>query len=80
MIWADLCVDGSCVQPTRIIEYVPVQVGKFFVPNYFVVMDIEADTLVPVILRRPFLATAGARIDVKEGLLNLTIGDEEVEF
>ena len=49
-------------------------------PNDFVVMDIEADTLVPVILGKPFLATTGARIDVKEGLLNLTIGDEEVEF
>ena len=73
-------VDGSCVQPTCIIEDVHVQVGKFFVPNDFVVMDVEADTLVLVILRRPFLATSGARIDVKEGLLNLTIGDEEVEF
>ena len=34
--------DGSCVQPTGIIEDVPIQVGKFFVPNDFVVMDIEA--------------------------------------
>ena len=72
--------DGSCVQPTGIIEDVPVQVGKFFVPNDFVMMDIEAEVLVPIILGRPFLATAGARIDVREGLLNLTIGDAEVEF
>ena len=50
--------DGSCVQPTGIIEDIPVQVGKFFVPNDFVVMDIEADVLVPIILGRPFLATA----------------------
>ena len=54
--------------------------GKFLVLNDFVVMDIEADVLVHVFLGRPFLATAGARIDVKEGLHNLTIGDEEVEF
>ena len=72
--------DGSCVQPTCIIKDVSVQVGKFFVPNDFVVMDIEADALVPVILGRPFLATDGARIDVREGLLNLTIGDEKMEF
>ena len=58
--------DGSCVQPTGIIEDVPVQVGKFFVPNDFVVMDIEADVLVPIILGQPFLATAEARNDVKE--------------
>jgi hypothetical protein len=72
--------DGSCVQPTGIMEDVPVQVGKFFIPNDFVVMDIDADVLVPIILGRPFLATAGARIDVQKGVLNLTIGDEEVEF
>ena len=72
--------DGSCVQSTGIIEDVPVQVGKFFVPNDFVVMEIDADVLVPIILGRPFLATAGARIDVREGLLNLMIRDDEVEF
>ena len=71
---------GSCVQPMGIIEDVPIQVGKFFVPNDFVVMDIDADVLVPIILGRPFLATPRARIDVREGLLNLTIGDAEVEF
>ena len=58
--------DGSCVQPTGIIEDVPVQVDKFFVPNDFVVMDIEADVLVPIILGRPFLSIIGARIDVRE--------------
>ena len=72
--------NGSCVQPKGIIEDVLVQVDKFFVPNDFVVMDIDADVLVPIILGRPFLATASARIDVSEGLLNLTIGDVEVEF
>ena len=70
--------DGSCVQPTRIIEDVLVQVSKFFVPNDFVVMDIETDVLVPINLGWPFLANARARIDVREGLLNPTIGDAEV--
>ena len=49
-------------------------------PNDFVVMDIDADVQVPIILGRPFFATVRARIDVKEGLLNLTIGDEDMEF
>ena len=49
-------------------------------PNDFVVLDIEADALVPVILGRPILVTAEAQIDVREGLLNLTIRDEEVDF
>ena len=72
--------DGSCVQPTGIIEDIPVQVGKFFVPNDFMVMDIKADVLVPIILWLSFLATVGASIDLREGLLNLTIGDAKVEF
>ena len=72
--------DGSCAQPTGNLEDIPVQVGKFFVPNDLMVMDINADVQVAIILGRPFLTTAGARIDVKEGLLNLTIGDEEMEF
>ena len=72
--------DGSCVSPTGIIEDVPVQVGKFFVPTDFVVMDIEADHIVPIILGRPFLSTVGLLIDVKEGLLTFTIGEEVVEF
>ena len=54
--------------------------GKLFIANDFVMMDIEVDVQVPIILGRPFLATVGARIDVKEGLLNLIIGDEEIEF
>ena len=68
----------SCVNPTGIIEDVPVQVDMFFVPNDFVVMDIEEGVLVPIILEWPFLATVDTEINVKEGLL--TIGDEEVEF
>ena len=72
--------DGSCVQPTGIIEDVPIQVDKFFLSNDFVVMDIDADVHAPIILGMPFLATAKARIYVREGLLNLTIGDAKVEF
>ena len=73
-------VDGSCVNHTGIIEDVPVQVGKFFVLNDFVVMDIEEDALVPIILGRPFLGTVGTVVDVNEGLLTFTIGEEVVEL
>ena len=72
--------DGSCVTPTGMIEDVPVQVGKFHVLVDFVVMDIEEDIPVPIILGRPFLATAGALINVKEGLLTFTVWEDVVEF
>ena len=39
--------------------------GKFFVLVDFVVLEMEEDAQIPIILSRPFLATAGAIIDVK---------------
>nr|GEX13707.1 hypothetical protein [Tanacetum cinerariifolium] len=44
-----------------------VKVGKFYFPTDFVVLDCIADPRVPLILRRPFLSTAHALIDVYEG-------------
>ncbi|XP_039128895.1 uncharacterized protein LOC120265028 [Dioscorea cayenensis subsp. rotundata] len=46
----------------------------------FVVLEMEEDSQIPIILGRPFLATAGAIIDVKNHKLSLTVGDEKVEF
>jgi hypothetical protein len=72
--------DSSVRLPLGIVEDVPVQVGKFYVPGDFVVMEMEEDKEVPIILGRPFLRTAGALIDVKNGTLTLNIGDEKVHF
>nr|GEX38461.1 reverse transcriptase domain-containing protein [Tanacetum cinerariifolium] len=44
-----------------------VKVGKFYFLTDFVVLDFIADPRVPLILRRPFLCTAHAIIDVHEG-------------
>jgi Aspartyl protease len=63
-----------------IIEDIPVQVGKLFVPGDFIVMKMEEDNQVPIILGRPFLATAGANLDMKNGILSLAITDEKIEF
>ncbi|XP_009618482.2 uncharacterized protein [Nicotiana tomentosiformis] len=59
--------DRSLVMPEGIIEDVLVRVGKFILPADFIVLDYEADEEVPIILGRPFLATGGAIIDVREG-------------
>ena len=53
---------------------------KFFIPCDFVVIETEEDSCIPIIFGRPFLATAGAMIDVKNGKLSLQVGDEKVEF
>ncbi|GJY49661.1 hypothetical protein Tco_0439617 [Tanacetum coccineum] len=46
----------------------------------FVVLEMDKDELVLIILRRPFLATARAVIDIHEGKLSLRVGSETVTF
>ncbi|BFG24972.1 hypothetical protein CerSpe_112460 [Prunus speciosa] len=40
----------------------------------------EEDKEVPIIMERPFMATAGTIIDVKKGLLSMTVQGQTVEF
>jgi hypothetical protein len=72
--------DSSVRLPMGIVEDVPVQVGKFFVPGDFVVMEMDEDKDVPVILGRPFLRTARTIFDTYEGTLTMRIGSEKVQF
>ncbi|XP_021658910.2 uncharacterized protein LOC110648853 [Hevea brasiliensis] len=66
--------------PIGILENIPIKVGKFFIPIDFVLLEMEEDVQIPIILGRPFLTTAGAIIDIKNGRLTLKVVDEEVEF
>ncbi|KAK5793355.1 hypothetical protein PVK06_034498 [Gossypium arboreum] len=61
-----------------IIEDVLVKIDKFVFPIDFVVLDIEEDSNVPLILGRPFLATAKTIIDIHTGELTLRVGDETI--
>ncbi|XP_057994355.1 uncharacterized protein LOC131174618 [Hevea brasiliensis] len=72
--------DRSIKYSVGILENIPIKVGKFFIPVDFIVLEMEEDVQIPIILRRPFLATAGVIIDVKNGQFTLKVGDEEVEF
>ncbi|XP_057985287.1 uncharacterized protein LOC131170238 [Hevea brasiliensis] len=72
--------DRSIKYPIGILENIPIKVGKFFIPIDFVVLKMEEDVQIPIILGKPFLATAGAIIDVKNGRLSLKVGDEKVKF
>nr|GFA69419.1 reverse transcriptase domain-containing protein [Tanacetum cinerariifolium] len=55
-----------------------VKVGTFHFPTDFVVVDFDADPRVPLILRRTFLKTGRALIDVFEGELTLHVGKEAI--
>ncbi|GJY59657.1 reverse transcriptase domain-containing protein [Tanacetum coccineum] len=66
--------------PAGIAEDVFVQMGKFTFLADFVVVDYEVDLRVPLILRRPFLRTAHALVDLHSKKLTLQVGDEELVF
>ncbi|GJS57590.1 hypothetical protein Tco_0652374 [Tanacetum coccineum] len=62
-----------------IAEDVIVKVENFSFLSDFVIVDFEADPRVPIILRRPFLFTARALVDLYEEKLTLRVENEEVK-
>nr|GEW86041.1 hypothetical protein [Tanacetum cinerariifolium] len=61
----------SIVIPTGVAEDVFVKVRKFYFPADFVVVDYDIDPRVPLILKRPFLRTARALIDVHVNVIDV---------
>ncbi|GKA68277.1 reverse transcriptase domain-containing protein [Tanacetum coccineum] len=72
--------DRSTTRLAGIAEEFFVRVGKFHFPVDFVVVDYIVDPRVPLILRRPFLKTAHALIDVYGEELTLRVDDEAKTF
>ncbi|KAI9078448.1 hypothetical protein K1719_039544 [Acacia pycnantha] len=71
--------DRSLVFPKGIIEDVLVKVDKFiFLLTLLSWCDEDRD--LPLIVGRPFLATARTLIDVEKGEIKLRVDDEEVIF
>ena len=64
--------DRTLAHPKGILEDVLIQVGKFFFPMDFVVINIEEDKQIPLLLGRPFLAT-GATMSFLDLLFHLHI-------
>ncbi|GJT58666.1 gag-pol polyprotein [Tanacetum coccineum] len=66
--------------PKGIAENVLVGIGKFGFPVDFMILDMREDVKVPLILGRPFLSTAHAKIDVFKRKITLRVGDEKIIF
>ena len=66
--------------PVGIEEDIPVKIRSCFVPTYFVVLDISADTKTPLIFGRPFFSTANAHIDVGTREIHLNINGKKEIF
>ncbi|XP_013624745.1 PREDICTED: uncharacterized protein LOC106330899 [Brassica oleracea var. oleracea] len=57
-----------------ILEDLPVMVGNCEIHTDFVVLEMDEEPTDPLILGRPFLVTAGAVMNVKEGKIDLHLG------
>ncbi|GJV40413.1 DNA-directed DNA polymerase [Tanacetum coccineum] len=73
-------VDRSIQYPRGIIENVLIKVYKFVIPIDFFILEMPEDSRVPIILGRPFLATARAMLDVFNKKITLRVRDDEVVF
>ena len=76
--------DRSVKIPKEIVEDVLVKVDKFYYPVDFVVLDTEpienGPNHVPIIIGRPFLATANVIINCRNGVMQLTFGNMTLEL
>ncbi|GJT40782.1 putative reverse transcriptase domain-containing protein [Tanacetum coccineum] len=72
--------DRTIKHPRGIAENVLVRIGKFIFPIDFIILDIPEDDDVPLILRRPFLSTTHAKIDVFKRKFTLRVGEEKIVF
>jgi len=72
--------DCTLRRPTGVLEDIAIQVGKFIIRCDFIMMDIDESSQIPIILRRPFLATAGAVINVQAGTMSFQFCVARVDF
>ncbi|RYQ95519.1 hypothetical protein Ahy_B08g090837 [Arachis hypogaea] len=72
--------DKTQKQAVGVVENVLVKVENYFLSTDFVILEMEESPIHPIILGRPFLATARALIDVERGELILRIHDEQLAF
>jgi len=76
--------DRSVKVPRGIVEDVLIKVDKFYFSVDFIVLDTEpvqnVGVQIPVILGRPFLATANALINCRTGVMKISFGNMTVEL
>ncbi|KAG7578972.1 Retrotransposon gag domain [Arabidopsis thaliana x Arabidopsis arenosa] len=70
-----ILADESIRFPHGLLEDLPIKIGNAEIPTDFIVLEMD-EPKDPLILGRPFLATAGAVIDVKNGKIDLNLGTD----
>ena len=75
--------DRSIRTPRGVVEDVLLQIDKFYYPVDFLILDtqsvVKTESKIPLILGRPFLATANALINCRNGLMKLSFGNMTLE-
>ncbi|GKC09228.1 putative reverse transcriptase domain-containing protein [Tanacetum coccineum] len=72
--------DRTMKYPKGIAENVLVGIGKKIFPIDFIILDMPEDIKVSLILERPFLSIARAKIDVYKRKITLRVGEERIVF
>ena len=75
--------DRSLRYPKGLLEDVLIKVNDLILPADFLVLEMEEvpmPTSLPLILGRPFMATAHTKIDVYEGTLTMEVNGEQIGF
>ncbi|KAG7543344.1 hypothetical protein ISN45_Aa07g032620 [Arabidopsis thaliana x Arabidopsis arenosa] len=70
-----ILADESVRFPHGLLEDLPIKIGNAEIPTDFIVLEMD-EPKDPLILGRPFLATAGAVIDVKNEKIDLNLGND----
>ncbi|GKB29284.1 reverse transcriptase domain-containing protein, partial [Tanacetum coccineum] len=72
--------DRTSKYPKGIAKNVLVGISNFVFPIDFIILDMPEDIKVPLILRRLFLSTACAKIDVYKRKITLRVREERIVF
>ena len=75
--------DRTVRKPRGIVEYVLLQINKFYYLVDFLILDtqtaVDTESKIPIILGRPFLATSNALINCRNGLMKISFGNMTLE-
>ncbi|GJZ57599.1 zinc knuckle CX2CX4HX4C containing protein [Tanacetum coccineum] len=72
--------DNMKCTPNGIVENLLIKIDKFIFPVDFVILEIVEDFRMPIILGRPLLATAHAKVDILRKSISLEVGNEKVIY
>nr|GFA68562.1 hypothetical protein [Tanacetum cinerariifolium] len=70
--------DKTVKYPKGIAKNVLLGIGKFVFLRDFIILDMPEDVKVPLIIERPFLSIAHAKIDVFKRKITLRVGEEKI--